>query len=249
MVYPRTNLILDLLPSGTRTSLFAHLQPVSLAVNTVLYEPEEVPRYAHFITSGMASIVTGMSDGESAEVGIVGREGMPETMHLLGPAPVQTRCFMQIDGSGLRMKFKDFERIFQQDEVVRRMVLHFVQFQSLMLAQFAACNRLHEVEERLARWLLMVQDRLDDPTLRLTQEFLAMMLGARRSTVTVVAGTLQRSGLIEYKRGQVKILDRPALENTACECYHITHRLFMDFARSNGQSSMVEHGAASNGNS
>jgi CRP-like cAMP-binding protein len=147
---------------------------------------------------------------------------LPEALHLLGPALIQTNCFMQIAGTGLRMRFKDFEQLFQRDEAVRRPVLRYVQFQNLVLSQIAACNRLHEVEERLARWLLMVSDRIGDSELRLTQEFLSQMLGARRSTVTLVAGTLQRGGLIEYSRGDVKILDRDKLESAACECYRIT---------------------------
>jgi hypothetical protein len=178
-----------------------------------------------------------MKEGEAAEVGLVGREGMAEALHLLGPGHVQTNCFMQIAGTGLRMRFIDFEHIFRRDEAVRGTVLRYVQFQSLVLSQIAACNRLHEVEERLARWLLMVSDRIGDSELRLTQEFLSQMLGARRSTVTLVAGTLQRSGLIEYSRGEVKILDRAGLERAACECYRITYdawqRLVQPVASSN----------------
>jgi hypothetical protein len=162
---------------------------------------------------------------------------MAEALHLLGPGHVQTNCFMQIAGTGLRMRFIDFEHIFRRDEAVRGTVLRYVQFQSLVLSQIAACNRLHEVEERLARWLLMVSDRIGDSELRLTQEFLSQMLGARRSTVTLVAGTLQRSGLIEYSRGEVKILDRAGLERAACECYRITYdawqRLVQPVASSN----------------
>jgi CRP-like cAMP-binding protein len=217
-----TNLLLSLLPAEQRAMLMRLLEPVALPLRAVLFEPERAPYYVHFITSGLASIVTYMKEGEAAEVGLVGRDGLPEALHLLGPALIQTNCFMQIAGTGLRMRFKDFEQLFQRDEAVRRPVLRYVQFQNLVLSQIAACNRLHEVEERLARWLLMVSDRIGDSELRLTQEFLSQMLGARRSTVTLVAGTLQRGGLIEYSRGDVKILDRDKLESAACECYRIT---------------------------
>lgn len=206
--------------------MLPQLEAVSLPLRTVLFEPEESPRYVHFITSGMASIVTAMSNGDVAEVGIVNREGMPEALHLLSPASGSTRCFMQIAGSGLRMGFKAFEQNFYQDPTIKKLVLRYAQYQGHILGQLAACNRLHEVEERLARWLLMVQDRVDSPDLHLTQEFLANMLGARRSTVTIMAGTLQRAGLIQYRRGNVTILDRENLENTACECYPVTRRLF-----------------------
>ncbi len=226
MAFPISNLFIESLPSGVRRALLAQLESVPLPVNKVLYEPQHAARYVHFITSGMTSIVTTMETGEVAEVGVVTREGIPESLHLLGPAHVHTRGFMQIAGTGLRMPFKTFEQEFMTDEVVARQVMRLVQWQSLTLGQLAACNRLHEVEERLARWLLTVQDRIGEPDLPLTQEFLSNMLGTRRSTVTIIAGTLQRSGLIEYKRGHVRIVDRHGLENAACECYGITQRLF-----------------------
>ena len=227
-----TNLLLAMYPGSSRSSLMRAMEPVALPVRTVLYEPERTPNYVHFITSGMASIVTNMTDGEVAEVGLVGREGMAEGLHLLGPALVQTSCFMQIAGTGLRMKFSDFEHQFVHSEQILRPTLRFVQYQSLVLGQVAACNRLHEVEERLSRWLLMVADRVAEPELRLTQEFLAQMLGSRRSTVTLVAGALQRSGLIDYSRGHVRILDRPGLENLACECYEVTRDALHRFTAS-----------------
>ena len=227
-----TNLLLTMMPSEQRTMLMRHLEAVALPLRTVLYEPERIPPYVHFITSGMVSIVTYMAGGEAAEVGLVGHEGMPESLHLLGPALVQTSCFMQIEGTGLRMRFKDFEEIFYHDEAVRRVVLRFVQFQNLVLGQIAACNRLHEVEERLARWLLMVSDRIGSSELRLTQEFLAQMLGVRRSTVTLVAGSLQQSGLIKYSRGDVKIVDRGGLESVACECYRTSHDALLRMGQS-----------------
>ncbi len=223
-----SNLLIETLPPAVRAVLFPYLEAVPLPVGTVLYEPEDAPRHVHFITSGMASIVATMSNGDAVEVGVISREGMPEALHLLGPANGSTRCFMQIAGTGLRMEFKAFEQHFHRDETVRRLVLRYAQYQSQMLSQLAACNRLHEGEERLARWLLMVHDRLDSPDIPLTQEFLAYMIGTRRSTLTLMAGILQRSGLIQYRRGDVRILDRESLESTACECYPITRRLFQE---------------------
>ena len=213
------NLLLESLPVAYRNSLLARLKPVSLPVRTVLYEPDEAPRYAHFVTSGIASIVSAMSTGASAEVGIWGSEGLVESFHLLGKAKIPTRCFIQMEATALRMPFKELQKEFQENDDLRDAVLQCVQSQGFILGQLAACNRLHEAEERLARWLLMVCDRVDSETYFLTQEFLGNMLGARRTTVTAAAGALQRKGLIKYSRGRIHITDSAGLESAACECY------------------------------
>ena len=224
MAFPLSNALLESLPPSERAAISAALEPVPLPSGALLFEAEERPRYVHFLTSGMASIVTPLNDGGSVEVGVVAREGIPEAMHLLGPGRSQTRCFIQVPGSGFRMSFKDFERHFFKDQTMR-LIMRYAQYQGNLLSQIAACNRLHEVEERLARWLLMVEDRIGSPELNLTQEFLGSMLGTRRSTVTITAGTLQRSGMISYHRGKVCIVDRGGLEHTTCECYAVTKRL------------------------
>ena len=226
-----TNLLLSKLPDSERKPLMRVLEPVALPLRKVLYEPEQAPPYIHFLTSGMASIVTNMEEGETSEGGIVGREGMPESLHLLGPGLVQTSCFMQIAGTGLRIRFDEFHQQLQRYPALRRCVLAFVQYQSFVLGQVAACNRLHEIEQRLARWLLMVDDRTDEKQLALTQEFLSEMLGSRRSTITLVAGCLQRDGVIDYSRGSVRILSRPKLEKLACECYRITDNTLQHFKK------------------
>jgi CRP-like cAMP-binding protein len=223
--YPLSNILIDSLPEASRRSLLRYLEPVSLPVKTSLYESEDMPKYVHFLTSGIASIVTSMADGETTEVGTVGREGMPQGVHLLGPVAITTRCFMQIAGTGLRMDYKAFERIFNNEETVRRSTLAYAQYQTILLGQVAGCNRLHDVEPRLARWLLMVQDRTADSVLALTQEFLGQMIGSQRTTVSSVAGVLQQRGLIEYTRGKVRILNRAGLGNAACECYAATHKI------------------------
>ena len=180
------------------------------------------------MTGGIASIVTMMEGGGQVEVGIVGREGVPESLHLLGPERAQTRCMMQVAGTALRVSFRTLQQDFAQYPDLQSLLLRHVQYQSLVLAQLAACNRLHEVEERLARWLMMVQTRIDDSVIRITHEFLGDTLGTRRSTVTLVAGVLQRSGLIEHSRGQVRILDQQGLESAACECFGVTQKLYFD---------------------
>ncbi len=196
-----------------------------------LFAPGEMPRYAHFMTSGIASILTEMSKGEGVEVGAVSTDGIPEALHMLGPQFGETRCFMQVEGTALRGSFKRVQQEFLQNERIRELILRYVQYEALTTAQIAACNRLHTVEERLARWLLMVSVRIHSADLHLTQEFLSAMLGARRSTVTLAAGTLQRVGLIEYRRGHIRILDREGLEDAACECFAVTQRLLQNLYR------------------
>jgi CRP-like cAMP-binding protein len=222
----RTNLFLNSLSGESREMLLTHCVEVDLPLRKTLYEAENLPRYAYFLTSGIASVVTVMEDGGSAEVGLIGREGLVGSFHLLGPAKVSTRCFIQLTATAFRIPFPDLVRAFRTNEEIRDRVLELVQEQALNLSQLAGCNRLHEAEERLARWLLMAQDRTGSDVLDFTQEFLAMMLGSRRTTVTVIAGVLQRSGLIEYQRGRVKILSRERLEAAACDCYRITKELY-----------------------
>lgn len=167
-----------------------------------------------------------MPDGATAEVNLVGREGLVGAFHLLGPAEVPTNCFVQMEATALKISLLDLREAFENSEEIRQRILENVQEQALTMAQIAACNRLHESQERLARWLLMAQDRTQSDVLSITQEFLAEMLGARRTTVTMVAAALQRSGYIEYRRGQIRILDRKGLEAVACDCYKVTERLY-----------------------
>jgi CRP-like cAMP-binding protein len=219
------NRLLSALSTAACQSLVSASTHVNLPLRTVLYEADQTPSHAYFMTSGIASVVTAMADGGTAEVGLIGAEGVVGSLHLLGPAPVSTTCFIQLDGSALRIPFSQMQNAFRSSPEIRDRVLEFVQAQASSLGQLAGCHRLHEAEERLARWLLMAQDRVLSDSLYFTQEFLAMMLGARRTTVTVVAGGLQRKGLIQYRRGHVKILDRKGLEATACDCYKILERL------------------------
>ena len=228
MALPRTNVILESLSPATRSALLPRLQTVALPHGTVLFDSEDDPQHAHFMTGGIASIVTIMEGGGQVEVGIVGREGVPESLHLLGPQRAQTRCMMQVSGTALRISFRTLQQEFGQYADLQSLLLQHVQYQTLVLSQLAACNRLHEVEERLARWLLMVEARISEPLIHITHEFLGDMLGTRRSTVTLVAGVLQRSGLIEHSRGQVRILDQQGLENVACECFRVTQKLLQN---------------------
>ena len=225
----QSNLLLAALPPVYRNSLLSRLKPVSLPLRTVLYEPFETPKYAHFLTSGIGSIVSSMSDGTSAEVGIWGKEGLVESFHLLGKARIPARCFIQMEATALRMPYKELQKDFLESPELHDTVLQCVQTQGFILGQLAACNRLHEAEPRLARWLLMVRDRVESDSYLLTQEFLANMLGARRTTVTAAAGAMQRRGLIKYSRGHIRIIDPTGLEGTACECYKTVGNLYQNF--------------------
>lgn len=222
-----SNLLLARLSSPVRNSLLARLKPVALPIRSVLYEPEEVPKYAHFLTTGIASVVSTMSNGASAEVGIWGCEGLVEGIQLLGGVLTPARCCMQVEGAALRMPFKEFQKEFWENDELRDLVLQAVQCHTYILGQLAACNRLHEAEERLARWLLMVRDRMESDNFMLTQEYIATMLGSRRTTVTAAAGIMQRKGLIRYSRGHIHIVDAQKLEEAACECYPTVHKLFI----------------------
>ncbi len=219
------NLLLNALSPVSRDTLLARAQPVDLPLRTVLYQPGVEPRYAYFLTTGIASVVTSSFEGGAVEVGVIGSEGLVGSLHLLGPALTPTECFMQLPGSALRIRFHDLRRAFQDSPEIRSRVLECVQVRALTLSQIAGCHRLHNAEQRLARWLLMVQDRVQQETLALTQEFLAEMLGSQRTTVSAVAALFQKSGLIEYTRGNLSILDRPGLEAAACGCYAITREL------------------------
>ena len=226
------NLFLSSLSSSASEKLISAATEVELPLRAVLYEAEVTPLYAYFLTSGIASVVTAMPDGGTAEVGLIGHEGLVGSFHLLGPAPVTTDCFIQLEATGLRIPLRQLQEAFRSSEEIRDRVLEFVQNQALGLGQLAGCHRLHEAEERLGRWLLMAQDRVQSEDLNFTQEFLAMMLGSRRTTVTAVAGELQRKGLIDYRRGRVRILNRKALEKASCDCYPIIKRLYVDLYKS-----------------
>lgn len=226
-----SNFLLAALSPAYRASLLARFKPVSLPATAIIYEPNANPEYAHFITSGVVSIICVMSDGSSAEVGLWGREGLIECFHLLGGARIPNRCIVQIGGTALRMPFKELQEEFLASAEMRDRVLQCVQTQSAILGQLAACNRLHESEARLARWLLMVRDHVESDSFHVTQELLATMLGARRTTVTAAAGMLKQKDLVKYTRGNLHVTDPEGLERAACECYQAVRQLRRNFYR------------------
>lgn len=224
------NLLLEHLPQPYRDSLFSRLEEVLLPAGTVLYEAEEIPRYAWFITSGLASKMISTSDGRTAEIGVWGREGVVPCIYLLGgKALAPWRCIVQMEMKALRMPFPELQKEFQQSEPLRHLILRCVQRRSMILSQLAACNRLHDAEARLARWLLTAHDLTGTNSILLSQGFLADVLGARRTTVTLAAGALRQRKLISYRRGRIQILDREKLKAAACECYTTVRGLFQNF--------------------
>jgi CRP-like cAMP-binding protein len=231
-----TNLFLSSLSTANYETLVLLSTSVELPLHTVLYEEDRTPRYAYFLTSGLASVVTPMSNGESVEVGFIGHEGVVGSLHLIGPAPPSTRCMMQLSGSALRIPYSDLQKVYATSDEIRLRIQEFVQHQAILVGQIAGCNRLHNAEQRLIRWLLAAQDRTQSDVLKFTHQYLAEMIASQRTTITVIAGELQERGLIRYARGSVHILDRDGLEKTACDCYAITKRLYFNLYGRNAPS-------------
>jgi len=225
MDLPLTNRFLSTLPTAYRKTLMDRMVPVAMPRRMSVYQPGEQPRFSYFVTSGLVSVVSNLEDGTITEIEIVGAEGITPWLQLLGNLPVNSSCFMQVAGTGLRLPFAEMREEFEQNADMRRAILAFAEHQALMMGQLASCNRRHIVDQRLARWLLMVQDRVQTEELQLTQEFLAAMLGSRRTSVALAAGEMQKAGLIRYRRGKVTILDQRGLAKRSCECYTVTRQL------------------------
>jgi CRP-like cAMP-binding protein len=234
----KSNLILSALPPPEYERLSTHLEYVELPLGKVLYAPEEPIKYAYFLLGGAVSIVTVLRDGGSVEAGVVGKEGVVGIPLVLGTKiELNRRAVVQIAGSGLRLKAAAFTEEFNRGEHLRRLLLSYLHAFITQLSQTAACNRMHRLEERLARWLLACQDRLGSNELQLTQEIIAEMLGVRRAGVSVAETQLQERGLIKHKRGYIQIIDRAGLEAASCECYAVVSR---EYQR------LVENRAATN---
>ncbi|MGC2820876.1 MAG: Crp/Fnr family transcriptional regulator [Candidatus Sulfotelmatobacter sp.] len=215
------NLILLSLPDKEYNLLRPHLEAINLPQHKILQEPGEKIEFAYFLNDGMASLVALSHDGRSVEVGIVGKEGMVGMSLTQGLRLEIFRAIMQMSGSGVRIRSEVFQDILLSAPGLRSQLGRFALMHGMQVAQLAACNRLHGIDQRLARWLLMCQDRFDSQSLPLTHDFLAQMLGTGRPSVSLAAGMLENAGLIENLRGTVKILNRKSLEAVACECYGV----------------------------
>jgi CRP-like cAMP-binding protein len=213
------NAILLGLPRKERTSVLSKSQILPLPARTILTEMAEPIEFCYFLNRGVVSIIHVMTDGKSVEVGLTGKEGFVGLPLIVGYSTSPTRAIVQIEANGYKIRAQDLKNALRNCPRLEESLHRYSQELSIQAIQIAACNRLHEVDERLARWLLMSQDRVGESTFPLTQEFISHMLGTRRASVTVAAGILQKAGLITYSRGQVTIEDRAGLESAACECY------------------------------
>jgi CRP-like cAMP-binding protein len=211
------NRILSGLPKGEISRLAPQLQYLTFDQGFSLQDGGTP--YGYFLEEGIASAVVTLKEGETVEVGVVGCDGFVGLPALLGTPSPPGRIFIQIAGAGYRLKAKAIKEEYDQPGELRQRLNRYIQAQMVQSSQTAACNRLHPIEGRLARWLLSCRDRMPGNELRLTHSFLGQMLGAPRTTVTATAGLLQRAGLIDYARGKVTIRDRSGLEETTCECY------------------------------
>lgn len=221
-----SNLLLSLLPAGDYAALLPHLEIIDTPLHFVSFERNRDIPYAYFPLTSVHSILAVMEDGSSVEVGTVGREGLSTTDLFLGGEFATETTVCQIPGLSLRMPAAAYRKMIDGDTALRRISARYLQAYLSQVSQSVACNRLHNLEQRMARWLLMSENRAGRDEFVLTQEYLAAMLGVHRPRVSEVAAALQQAGLIEYRRGIVRVTDRPKLEKLSCECYGVVMQHF-----------------------
>jgi len=221
---PVGNIILLSVSDTEYSSLRPHLEYVSLAHHLVLHEAGQKLVYVYFPSRGLISLVVTMKDGKTAEAGVVGNEGFTGIQAAVGLSRSTLRAVVQIAGEAFRVEVGALQNTLKTAPGLQLMLSRYAVLRGMQVAQTAACNRLHDVKQRLARWLLMTQDRVDSECLPITHDFLATMLGTGRPSVSLAAGILQTEQIIQYTRGAVKILNRKKLEEASCECYHVIHQ-------------------------
>lgn len=220
------NRLLSLLSSKDYNRLRPNLHHVPLKYRQSLYRANKPIEWVYFIETGVGSLVNTMANGDAAEVGTVGNEGVVGLPLLFGDNKAPTSLYIQVPGSGLRIKATLFNREMARSAPMRAVMLRYAHAFFNQVAQSAACNHFHTLEQRCCRWLLMTHDRMPSKEFLLTQEFLAMMLGVQRTGVTAAANALKKAGLIRYSRGVVTMLDQRGLERRSCECYRVSKREF-----------------------
>jgi len=223
---PHANRLLGLLPPRDYERLRPYLQRLPLTYRQSLYRAHKTLGFVYFFETGVGSLVNTMANGDASEVGTIGNEGVVGLPLLLGDDRAPTSVYVQVPGAGLRMKASLFKKELARSASMRAVMHRYAHAFFNQVAQSAACNQFHSLEQRCCRWLLMTHDRMQSDEFLLTQEFLAMMLGVQRTGVTAAAGALQRSGLINYKRGNVTIIDRRSLIRRSCECYSVSKKEF-----------------------
>jgi len=223
---PRQNHLLAALPRDEYARLFPHLERVPMPLGQVLYEPGIQMRHVYFPTTSIVSRLCVMEDGASAEIAVVGNEGIVGVSLFMGGETTPSRAVVQSAGHAYRLKGQLLKDQFYRAGPMQRLLLRYTQALLTQMAQTAVCNRHHSVDQQVCRWLLLRLDRLPSSELVMTQELIANMLGVRRERVTEAAGHLQKAGLIEYHRGHITVLDRPGLEARSCECYAVVKKEF-----------------------
>jgi CRP-like cAMP-binding protein len=221
---PPANRLLALLSPKDFQRLRPHLHRMPLEYRRSRYCAHRLIGFVYFIETGVGSLVNTMANGQASEVGTIGNEGVVGLPLVLGDDRAPTSVYIQVPGIGLRMKASLFKKELARSASMRTLMLHYAHAFFNQVAQSAACNQFHSIEQRCCRWMLMTHDRMQSDEFLLTQEFLAMMLGVQRTGVTVAAGALQRAGLIRYRRGNVTIIDRLGLIRRSCECYSVSKR-------------------------
>ena len=221
---PVSNVILLSASDNDYRSLRPFLEYVDLPDHVVLHEAGAKVEFAYFPNRGLISLVVAMEDGKTAEAGVVGSEGFTGIPAAVGLSRSPLQAVVQISGDGFRVEVEPLQKILESSPTFQVLLSRYAVVQGMQVAQTAGCNRLHDIEQRLARWLLTTQDRVDSECLPITHDFLATMLGTNRSSVSLAAGILQRKKLIKYTRGAVTIVNRKKLESSACECYGITQQ-------------------------
>ncbi len=219
---PVVNSILLSIPNHEFDWIRPHLEFVTLPHHRTIQEPNQKVEFGYFLNSGMISLVVSTRDGESVEAGVVGNEGFSPLPLAAGIKRIPHRSIIQVGGDGFKVRVDALETALQMSPQLQRLLNRYAAVHGMQVAQTAGCNRLHNLEQRLSRWLLLIQDRVESGSLRITHDFLATMLGTDRPSVSLAAGGLQRRQIIEYSHGSVKILNRKKLESSACECYGIT---------------------------
>ena len=223
------NLILLSLPQKELDTLLPKLEFVRLGIHHVLHEVGETIKSGYFINTGIMSVLAVQPDGKSVEIGLVGREGFVGLPLLVGYSSSPARIVTQADCTAYRCSADVLRIVVKRCPLLEQQLHRFGHRMAMQTAQIAACNLFHDVEERLARWILMTGDRVIGSHLSLTQDFLGQMLGTRRSSVTVAAGVFQKAGVISYKRGDITILDRERLQDAACDCYSLMQKQLEDW--------------------
>ena len=223
---PRQNHLLDALPTGDYDRVASHLELIPMGLGDVLYESGSKLRYVYFPTTCIVSLLYVMEDGASAEIAVVGNEGILGISLFMGGDTTPSRAIVQCAGHGYRLRAELLKTEFGRFGPTMHLLLRYTQALITQMSQTAVCNRHHSVDQQLCRWLLLSLDRLESNQISMTQELIANMLGVRREGVTEAAGKLQDAGLIRYGRGRITVLNRPSLEARCCECYQVVKTEF-----------------------